>query len=118
MTLPAWPGTLPAFALSDSFQSQQRENRIFFGTEVGPGKTRRRTTARTRDYNWSFIVNASERSALDTLFETTLVDGTSLFTMDDPVRGDNAKFMFGSTVTYTDMGGANFKASFKLVRMP
>jgi hypothetical protein len=40
MTLPAWPGTLPAFALSDNFQSQQRENRIFFGTEVGPGKTR------------------------------------------------------------------------------
>jgi hypothetical protein len=61
-------------------------------------------------------VNATERSALDTFFETTLVDGTSLFTMDDPVRGDNAKFMFGSTVTYTDMGGGNFKASFKLVR--
>lgn len=118
MTLPVWPSSLTPYPKKEGFQYQPRENRIFFGTEVGQDKTRSRTTAEVVDISWSLDVTSSQVSTLDTFFNSTLTRGTKLFTITDPVRGGTAKMKFASQITYVPMGGGNFIASFKLVKVP
>lgn len=89
-----WPVSLPQAPLLAGFQFAPQPNVIAFGTEVGPGKTRRRSTARVRTMPFSMHVTDAQLEDFTDFFETDLSDGALAFDLTDPVTGLTGSFQF------------------------
>lgn len=91
--MPSWPLDLPVAPLVSGFQIQPKSNVIAFGTEVGPGKLRRRTTARTTVYTGTFLLTEDQRQSFVAFFQDDIEDGALSFSYNDVVDG-TATFRF------------------------
>lgn len=116
----SWPGTLPSAPLLDAFQAQPKLNLISFGTEVGPGKVRRRSTARVMVEQLAFNLTTAERDAFVTFFQTTLKDGALSFSLTDPLSGVSKSFRFEPNdppYTIVPAGYGRWRVGFSLARL-
>lgn len=78
-----WPASLPC-----SLRGKQRTpvpNVIAFGTEVGSGKVRRRSTARGKKQTFPFVLSRDQVAIFEAFFEDDLRDGALSFRWADPV---------------------------------
>lgn len=96
-----WPVGLPEFVLVNGFRRSPNSNVISFGTEVGPGKTRRRSTARTKNMAASLMVDGTQLATFEAFFEDDLVDGSLPFDWVDPVGGAACTFRFDPASPYS-----------------
>lgn len=118
--MPTWPASLPQKPLYKSANAQPRPNVISFGTEVGPGKQRRRSTARTSALQCAFALTDVQRAAFQSFFENDLSDGALSFTWGDPVTGVWASWRFEPGVPYQleQLGATGWKLTVNLIRQP
>ena len=99
--MPSWPVTLPQDFLRDSFSRSPQPNVVSFGTEVGPGKQRRRSTARTKPHTVSLQLTLDQARAFEEFFEDDLQDGALPFQMTDPFAGDFANWRIETGTPYS-----------------
>ena len=95
-----WPGTLPAYPRRDLTWSP-KPNVIAFGTEVGKGKRRRRSTYRSKLWSLSFVMTDAQLATFQAFFETTLGDGALPFQWVYPRTGATWEFTFDADNPYT-----------------
>ena len=96
----AWPVSLPAYPRRDLTWSP-KPNVISFGTEVGKGKRRRRSTYRSKLWSLSFIMTDAQLADFVAFFEDDLEDGALPFEWVYPRTGDTWEFTFASDTPYT-----------------
>lgn len=95
-----WPVSLPANPRRDLTWSP-KSNVISFGTEVGKGKLRRRSTYRSKLWSLSFIMTDAQLADFVTFFEDDLEDGALPFEWVYPRTGDTWEFTFDAGQPYT-----------------
>lgn len=78
-----WPATLPEFMLLEGAVEGLADGRIFFDADTGPGKVRRRSTARPRPLQGRMIVTTEQLATFRTFVDTTLMSGALSYTMTD-----------------------------------
>lgn len=97
--MPSWPATLPQFVLVDGFRWSAKPNVVSFGTEVGAGKVRRRSTSRTAQLTPSIAVTTAQLADFRTFFQGDLKDGALSFDWVDPTTQAAASLRFDPTGT-------------------
>jgi len=113
-----WPAELPC-ALRGKGRAPQ-PNVIAFGTEVGPGKLRRRSTARVKRMPISFLLTRTQVAAFERFFEDDLEDGALPFAMPDPITGDAASWRFDPEGPYSldERPSGKWSLSANLMQVP
>lgn len=99
--MPTWPISLPQEPLLAGFQFTPQVNVISFGTEVGPGKVRRRSTARVRQLPFNVHVTDAQLDDFVAFFQDDLLDGALAFDLIDPVAGGTRSFRFSPQSPYS-----------------
>lgn len=114
-----WPVTLPQCPQRAVQQSPQG-NLISFGTEVGPGKVRRRSTARTKAMSMVMWMTGAQFATFKTFFENDLSDGAVTFDWKDPTDQSDATFRFepGQPYSATRISGDRFAVTLSLIKQP
>lgn len=118
--MPTWPETLPQVSLIDGLSYAPVQNVVAFATETGPGKLRRRSTARSKVVTMRFLLDETQRATFLAFFEDDLEDGALTFELDDPVTGELAKWRFDPASPYslTTPGRPNWSLSMNLLQVP
>lgn len=98
--MPVWPTTLPQCPLRSKTRSP-KSNVIAFGTEVGPGKLRRRSTARGQLMSMKFRITTAQVAIFENFFQDSLSDGALSYTWPDPVTGASASWRFDPSGPYS-----------------
>jgi len=89
-----WPATLPQHPRRNGFSRSPRPNIVAFGTEVGKGKRRRRSTARSQLWTLQFIMTADQVEDFEAFFNDDLEDGALEFEWVYPMTGATWRFTF------------------------
>lgn len=118
--MPTWPGTLPTALMIAGLQRTPQANVISFGTEVGPGKVRRRSTARTETIVGSIIVTATQYATFQSFFQDDLQDGALAFDWTDPLDDSTCSFRFDPNKAYSasPIDTDNWSVSLSLIKQP
>lgn len=118
--MPSWPVTLPQDFLRDGFQRTPQSNVISFGTEVGGGKVRRRSTARTKVHTGTLQLTKAQVALFEEFFENDLKDGALSFDWTDPVTDDFVAWRFDPDNVYTlrEIAKDIWSLSISLIRLP
>lgn len=117
---PTWPATIPQTPIYGGFTEQRQPNNAGFAPEVGPPKSRRRSTAVGVPTSATFEMTTAQVATFDTFFETTLADGSLSFTWAHPLTGVSYTWMFapgeapGKSAENVDLN----RITCKLIRMP
>lgn len=113
-----WPASLPQCPLRPKTRAPL-PNVISFGTETGPGKVRRRSTARVKQHSLTFLLTAGQLAIFESFFEDDLGDGASAFRWNDPVTGGTADWRFDVANPYslTEAGPNAWQLDVKLNRI-
>lgn len=91
-----WPSTFPPPDRDGHSRTPARAT-IGFPTEVGPGKVRRRSTARTTATTLRFTLSwPTQYQAFLTWFALDVADGALPFVMPDPLAGADRVWRFAS----------------------
>lgn len=91
----SYPASLQENFTRGSFNRIPGNNVIYSETDIGPSKTRRRSTLRKDTIQGSIILkDNTEYNTFFTWFTTTLKDGTLSFTFDDPVTNNPIEVKF------------------------
>lgn len=99
--MPTWPISLPQAPLLAGFEFSPQGNVASFGTEVGPPKARRRSTARVRLLPFNAHMTDAQLEDFLEFFEDDLADGTLPFDLTDPVSGGTRSFRFDPKAPYS-----------------
>lgn len=95
-----WPITLPQNPRRDLNWSP-KGNVIAFGTEVGKGKRRRRSTYDSEVWSLPFIMTDAQLTEFKTFFSVDLEGGSLPFDYLYPRTGDTYRFSFDTESPYT-----------------
>lgn len=119
MALAQWPATLPDKPFRAGFERRPKPAVIAFGTEVGPGKRRRRSSIRMKLENLVFDIDVDQIATFETWFETAIGDGSFPFTWVDPIGSVASRWQFDATDPYrlTCKGGRRWALACKLERL-
>ena len=118
--MPAWPAGLPQIPL-------RRGNVEEFGDiiartpmDVGPDKTRRRTTAGVGEYSISLLLTKSQVATFATFFKTTISGGALSFTWVVPRTQSAGTFRIFSSPepTIIELSDDLFRVSFRMEKLP
>lgn len=99
--MPTWPVSLPAVPQLAGLSVSPQSRLVSFGTETGPGKVRRRSTARVQNVSMSLLVTQAQLEDFLEFFRDDLEDGALVFTWTDPVEGGAASFRFSPSDPYS-----------------
>jgi hypothetical protein len=115
----AWPSDLPQCPVR-GLQRQPKPNVVTFGTEVGPAKVRRRSTARTVTHATTFIMTTAQLATFEAFFETTLEDGALPFDWTDRVSGASGSWRIvpGTVPVSVERGPNTWQVDLQLERLP
>jgi len=95
-----WPGTLPAYPRRDLGWSP-KGNVIAFGTEVGKGKRRRRSTYDSELWSLSFIMTDAQLAIFKAFVRDDLKGGSLPFDFVYLRTGDTYRFSFDTDAPYS-----------------
>lgn len=115
------PAALPQHPNFEGLQSSVQPNVVVFPPEVGPPKTRRRGTARTKPASCAFIYSQEQIGVFEAFFEGGLKDGNLRMAWTDPIRGDLADWKFDTDNPYsiTPYGTTDgWVMTWRLTRLP
>lgn len=113
-----WPASLPQCPVRGRQRSPQA-NVIAFGTEVGEGKVRRRSTARTKRMPMTFVLTRAQALIFEAFFEDDLADGALTFTMKDSVDQTTRSWRFDPQSPYSldERASGKWSLSANLIRI-
>lgn len=114
-----WPSLLPKCQVRGK-QRSAAPNVIAFGTEVGPGKVRRRSTARVKRLNGTFLLTRAQVAIFEEFFEDDLQDGALVFEWTDPVTQEtgNWRFAVDNAYSLSERGSGKWDLQVALERQP
>jgi len=101
-----WPtaNSFPQKPLA-SMSSESDEQNVAIRTkmDVGPDKTRQRSTAGSELHSYTFLMTATNKVAMKVFFNTTTSHGTTSFEWDHPetTTTEDWRFMTPPVYTYT-----------------
>lgn len=98
--MPTWPVSLPQRLRLEGAAFAPQPNVISFGTEVGPGKARRRSTARVTVATGAQLHTQAQLETFLEFFRDDLEDGALTFTWVDHVEGGAADYRFSPSDPY------------------
>lgn len=79
-----YPASLPQYPLVQGFTDERQSGSIRSNMDTGAPKTRKRFTAVVRKLTWPTILTGTQRAIFDTFFITTINEGATSFTINDP----------------------------------
>lgn len=83
-----WPADLPQHVLATDFTAGSREGRLATQTDVGPGKTRRRSSAAVRPVSATVIVDWDGRMRFERFWDEETQGGVLPFLIRDQLVDD------------------------------
>ena len=115
-----WPGSLPTDFLEQGFSETAPDNVIKSDMDVGPPKTRRRTSAAVRPIKGVIKMTTAQVATHDTFFTDTTFDGAEAFDWTDPRTGASVSFLYtpGAPPSYQPDGGDYWLVTINLLTMP
>ena len=113
-----WPASLPSLPLADSYSETTTSGKIHSQMSVGPGKVRRRSTAVTRTFSLVYLLDATQKAAFETFYQTTLSGGTLSFNWTRPDTGATVTARFGPSEPAYSLAGLDFYASMDIEVLP
>lgn len=114
----SWPSApFPQSPLISGYVEVAPNNTIRSATETGPGKTRRRTTANSRNILWPFLLTLVETQTLDDFYETDIESGSISFTHEDPRTGVESTYKIKSPPSYRRTG-LFFRTTLEIEKLP
>jgi hypothetical protein len=96
VTIAAWPSTLPQCPILNGWDEQPQPAVAAFVPEVGPQKSKRRTTAKVWSCNAVYRMTNSDVITFNSFFETTLEDGSLPFSWPHPITKVSYNWYFDS----------------------
>lgn len=87
-----WPATLPQSPLIEGFEYEFGEGAIHTEMDIGPPKSRRRSSSVAEPLIYPILVDMTQLSDLKTFFYTTTGMGVSPFNMPTPFGTKLVKF--------------------------
>ena len=113
-----WPTSLPKYFERESLNVVAQPNKIITRTEVGPTRSRRRSTLRIYRVTGNLFLTASQRDTLlNDFYHTTLGGGTQRFDWHHPWNINRAvimKFLGETEPAISPQGSLIFIASLNL----
>lgn len=97
----AWPGSLPTSFLMEGASVMPRAQSIETEMEVGPPKSRRRTSTDVTDFPAQLVLTGTQVATLETFYTTTTNGGADTWTHVHPITGASANFQFSGRPSYT-----------------
>lgn len=118
--MPTWPATLPQLMEKTGFQRTPKASVIEFGTEVGPGKRRRRSTARFKIMSMVFTMTTAQVADFEEFYEDDCEDGSLPFDYIDPIGGASASYRWRTDDPYsvTSLGAGNWSVAINVEKQP
>lgn len=115
-----WPVTLPDDFLLAAYSETAPDNIISSEMEIGPPKTRRRSTSATRKISGNIILTTAQVATHDTFFTTTLYDGAEPFDWTNQRTGSTVEVMYvpHSPPVYTPLGNGKWNVAINLMITP
>jgi len=111
-----WPQGLPVTLVLEGLTKQPRSNVIRTAMDAGPGKARRRYTAKTTRYSGRMILSPGQLETFEVFYSGILADGVLRFSFTDPVSLDAAEFRFAADYTVAAVDGL-FEVAMELERL-
>lgn len=107
-----WPSELQNLVNQDSFGLTFGDSTIRSDMDVGPAKVRRRITKAVDSITCSITLKtASEYSAFEYFYKTTLNGGVNQFAFNHPITGVQTDFRISKTPSFRPLGGSVFQVS-------
>ncbi len=104
MSTIAWPVSLPQCALR-GVQRASQPNVIEFGTEVGEGKARLRSTMIIQRVTASVVLTEAQALIFEDFWNHDVAQGALSFTMNDPRRGTTHTWRIEGGYNLSEQGG-------------
>jgi len=95
----AWPSSLPRF-LADNYREAPKSQTIESSMDVGPPKSRRRSTASYRNIQVEMVVTVAQLATFEDFFETAAPDSVP-FTIEQPRTGSEVSCRIIGDPPYT-----------------
>ena len=113
-----WPMTLPPAPLLEGFVERTSETVIRTDMDQGPAKTRRRTTAGTREFQMTFIMTKNEIATFDDFFLNDINGGASSFDFIHPRTGETLNLRLKNPPEYQAQNTNYFRISLEAEALP
>lgn len=113
-----WPATLPDIVTYDEYSESPPDNALRTSMDVGPPKSRRRTTANVRPLSVMMILTTAQVETLDVFYDDTLASGTLTFNFDHPRTETTEEMQFAEPPIYGEPDGDYFKVTMKWWVLP
>ncbi len=116
----AWPGTLPGYDqfIKESYKEQPPANTIRQSMDVGPPKTRQRSTDGPRPISGDMKMTATQISTLDTFYVTTTNHGADAFDWNHPRTAAAVSMLFAAEPEYRPISGIYWQVHLELLILP
>lgn len=85
MPVASWPSTLPQAPLAAGYREGLGETTLRTQMEIGPAKTRRRSTAAPRPLDWPLVLTRAQLAILRGFIDSDLEGGALPFTIREPL---------------------------------
>lgn len=118
MTDPIWPEDLPAAPLASGFMETLPDTVLRTQMDMGPAKTRQRTTAGMGKLSLGYLLTAAQVAALRSFYQTTLAGGSLRFQITHPVTAENILCRFLKPPAPAAVSPTRFKVLLELEVLP
>ena len=113
-----WPiAPFPQAPLIAGYTETPPNNTLRSATDKGPGKSRRRTTANSRNLRWPFLLTEAQTQELDDFYETDIESGSISFTHTDPRTGASGTYKIKEPPPYT-RAGLFYRTTLEIEKLP
>jgi len=113
----SWPAALYGFILRGSYKESPPDNTMRSEMDVGPPKTRRRSTANTRPFQIDHFFTAANLVIFDELYDNTLESGSLPFNYRHPRTQVIGEYLFSEKPAYVELG-QGYKVTTKMELLP
>lgn len=114
MPNPIWPESLPTAPLAEGFQETWPDTTLRSQMDIGPAKTRPRSTAGIGKLNIAYHLTAAQYAALKDFYRIDLAGGSLRFDMTHPVTGSTVTCRFLKPPAPVATSPQRFKVSIEL----
>jgi hypothetical protein len=118
MSSPQWPEDLPAAPLAEGFQETWPDLTLRSQTDMGPAKTRPRSTAGVGKLLLAYHLTAAQYGVLKNFYQTDLAGGSLRFDMPHPVGGATVACRFIKPPAPLAVTSERFKVMLELEVLP
>lgn len=99
-----WLLTLPQSPLINGYTSNRVPNQTNFQTDVGPAKTRRRSTAVPIMVKENYVLTTAQKISLENFYSVALKDGSDAFVKPNPETGTTSVYKFVNPPVFNTAG--------------